>query len=99
VHWVTLNITGRASAYLLLSSQLQTMGLGDEGLEGIRRFCKQHKCNSICNGFNLPKLSTIDLVRTAEEYKLSESNADNLDRNGEIVGSASGFRDVESLEI
>lgn len=64
----------------------------------------------------LPKLSTIDLARTAE-YKLSifhlqvqnesdhetlESNADSLDRNledGDIVGSASGSRDVESLEI
>jgi len=44
--------------------------VGDEGLEGIRRFCKQHKCNSICHGLNLPTLSTIELGRTTES-KLS----------------------------
>lgn len=38
------------------------MGLGDDGLDGIRRFCEQHQCNSICHKFKLPDLSTIKIA-------------------------------------
>ena len=32
------------------------MGLGDNGIEGIQKFCNQHQCNSICKAINLPDL-------------------------------------------
>ena len=37
-------------------SRLHTMGLGDNGVEGIQQFCDQHQCNLICKALNLPDL-------------------------------------------
>ena len=37
-------------------SRLQTMGLGDNGVEGIQNFCDQHQCNSVCKALDLPDL-------------------------------------------
>jgi hypothetical protein len=49
------------------------------------------------------KLSIFHLhVQNESDHKTLESNADSLDRNledGEIVGSASGSCNIESLEI
>jgi len=43
------------------------MGLGDQGLEGVKSFCQQHKCNAICKKFELSDLSDeIDAMNTGE---------------------------------
>jgi hypothetical protein len=60
------------------------MGLGNDGIEGIRRFCEQHKCNSICHNFDLPKLSTIDLGQAGGLASTTTDNAKGLEE-GEIV--------------
>ena len=31
------------------------MGLGDEGVHGLKEFQKQHRCNSICIKLALPR--------------------------------------------
>ncbi|KAF9548621.1 kinase-like protein [Agrocybe pediades] len=38
---------------LMAHSLSRSMGLGDNGRAGIKKFCEQHKCNKICHKFNL----------------------------------------------
>lgn len=45
--------------YSFLDSRDQTMGLGDNGIEGIEEFCKQHRCNSICQNMGLASVETL----------------------------------------
>jgi len=35
------------------------MGLGDFGVDGIKQFCAQHKCNSVCKKLKLPQLAAL----------------------------------------
>ena len=76
------------------------MGLGDDGLKGIRCFCEQHKCNSICHEFKLPKLSTIDLEDLGQTGRLSGAgdNVKNLE-DGEIADTRLEPEACQSLEI
>ncbi|KAF8998667.1 kinase-like domain-containing protein [Cyathus striatus] len=38
---------------IMAHSKLGTMGLSDNGCEGMKVFCMQHKCNSICKKLRL----------------------------------------------
>ncbi|KAF8995312.1 kinase-like domain-containing protein [Cyathus striatus] len=45
-----------------------TMGLGDKGVEGMKMFCMQHKCNAICKKLKLVATSKfIDQLKSPEE--------------------------------
>lgn len=41
------------AAYILLISSLSESGVGDHGVEGLRKFATDHICNEVCEGLGL----------------------------------------------
>ncbi|KAF8911457.1 kinase-like domain-containing protein [Gymnopilus junonius] len=89
VHTVLLkqNIAGPESLTLfnLMShSKDKMMGLGDNGIMGIKQFCKQHQCNTICKKFGLGTMKALSQAleddNGIENSKLNIDNPNNCSR-------------------
>ncbi|KAF8906961.1 hypothetical protein CPB84DRAFT_1744759 [Gymnopilus junonius] len=55
-------------------SKEKTMGLGDKGIAGIKEFCQQHKCNTICKNFSLEAMMKLLKILEEEEDDFNSEN-------------------------
>ncbi|KAF9043449.1 kinase-like domain-containing protein [Panaeolus papilionaceus] len=62
--------SGRPTVFLfdlMAHSREQSMGLGDQGTEGIQKFCAQHTCNQICRALGLEETDRLAKRKGKEE--------------------------------
>ncbi|KAF8985791.1 kinase-like domain-containing protein [Cyathus striatus] len=75
---------------VMAHSKLYTMGLGDSGPEGMKAFCRQHKCNRICKKLKLtPTMKLIGDIDIIDDEALQSDSGSSVDEADELLGSAS----------
>ncbi|KAF8988783.1 kinase-like domain-containing protein [Cyathus striatus] len=75
---------------VMAHSKLYTMGLGDSGPEGMKVFCRQHKCNGICKKLKLtPMMKLIGDIGIIDDEALQSDSGSSVDKADELLGSAS----------
>ncbi|KAF8983258.1 kinase-like domain-containing protein [Cyathus striatus] len=75
---------------VMAHSKLYTMGLGDSGPEGMKVFCRQHKCNRICKKLKLtPMMKLIGDIDIIDDEALQSDSGSSVDEADELLGSAS----------
>ncbi|KAF9006507.1 hypothetical protein BDQ17DRAFT_1407762 [Cyathus striatus] len=75
---------------VMAHSKLYTMGLGDSGPEGMKMFCRQHKCNRICKKLKLtPTMKLIGDIDIIDDEAPQPDPGSSVDEADELLGSAS----------
>jgi hypothetical protein len=66
------------------------MGLGDQGVAGIKNFMRQHRCNDICKKFDLTSTHFLEPQHLPKHlHSTSDNSADELEYKSEDGDSRS----------
>ena len=68
-------------------SMEKTMGLGDKGINGVKAFCNQHRCNLICKGIGLPAASSLiaELEGSGDSHREDRTQDADADKVPDLV--------------